>query len=295
MFSLGADTGGSIRMPAAGCGVQGHKPTYGLVSRHGILPNCWSLDVPGPLTWTVEDCAIVMQALAGHDARDAGCVDRPVPDYRAALARGVKGLTIGVVRHTGDGVVMDDAIVKGIDDVVRALRDQGARLIELSLPSSPSDYRKVTALISGTERATVHEKEFREKAHLMGRELREAIMAGSAARAVDYVAAQRRRHELATAMDALIRNVDALVLPGSMHTAPSFESPSEVKRFMSESCTTAFNVSGHPAIVIRTGFDANGVPTNAQIAGRYFDDATVLCVAHAYETAREWHRMRPKL
>ena len=109
VFALGADTGGSIRAPAAGCGVQGLKPTYGRVSRHGILPNCWSLDVPGPLAWTIEDCALVLQAISGHDPRDPGCADVPVPDYLGSLAKGVRGLTIGIVRDLGSSRNADPA------------------------------------------------------------------------------------------------------------------------------------------------------------------------------------------
>jgi aspartyl-tRNA(Asn)/glutamyl-tRNA(Gln) amidotransferase subunit A len=176
MFALGADTGGPIRAPAAGCGIQGFKPTYGRVSRHGILPNCWSLDVAGPMTWTIADSAHVLQAIAGFDARDPGSADVPVPSYLDRLADGVVGLTIGIVRDIGHPVGIDAANAAGIDDVASVLKDAGARLVDVTLPGPPLIYRQVTTLISGSERASAHERDFiaRDK---MGRELRDSLMA----------------------------------------------------------------------------------------------------------------------
>jgi aspartyl-tRNA(Asn)/glutamyl-tRNA(Gln) amidotransferase subunit A len=295
MFALGADTGGSIRAPAAGCGIQGFKPTYGRVSRHGILPNCWSLDVVGPMTWTIEDCAHVLQAIAGFDARDPGCADVPVPNYLDRLADGVAGLTIGIMRDVDHSVAIDPANAAGIEDMASVLIDAGARLVDVSLPGPPLIYRQVTTLISGSERASAHERDFIAHGDRMGREFRDSMMAGLAARSVDYLAAQRRRRELAAAIDAVVASVDALLLPGMLHTAPPASDPERVKAFMSDAMTTAFNISGHPALAVRTGFDHDGLPTNAQIVGRYFDEATVLRVAHTYERARKWHERRPPL
>jgi len=292
MFALGADTGGSIRAPAAGCGIQGFKPTYGRISRHGILPNCWSLDVAGPMTWTISDCAHVLQAIAGFDPRDPGCADVAVPDYLARMADGVAGLTIGIMRDIGHSVSIDSANAAGIEDVASVLTDAGARLVEVSLPGPPLIYRQVTTLISGSERASAHEGDFIAHGDQMGRELRDSVMAGLAARSVDYLAAQRRRRELAAAVDAVVAGVDAVLLPGTLHTAPPASDADKVKAFMSDAMTTAFNISGHPALAVRTGFDQDGLPTNAQIVGRYFDEATVLRVAHTYERALAWHTRR---
>jgi aspartyl-tRNA(Asn)/glutamyl-tRNA(Gln) amidotransferase subunit A len=171
----------------------------------------------------------------------------------------------------------------------------GARLLTIVLPGPPLIYRQVTTLISGSERASAHERDFIEHGNKMGRELRDSIMAGLAARAVDYLAAQRRRRELAVAIDAVVAGVDAVLLPCTLHTAPPALDPEKVKAFMSDTMTTAFNISGHPALSIRTGFDDEGLPTSAQIVGRYFDEATVLKVAHTYERARRWHERRPAL
>ena len=293
MFALGSDTGGSIRAPAALCGVQGMKPTYGRISRYGLLPNCWSLDVAGPLTWTIEDSAIVMNALAGKDERDSGTADEPVPDYTRGLDGGVRGLRIAVIRDAQHPEPADPAVAAGIDDVVSVLAGEGALIFEVELPLPPARYREVTTLISGTERATVHEKDFVEHADLMGRELRQSIMTGFAHRAIDYVAAQRRRRELAQSMNAFVKEYDAVITPCLNHTAASMSDAAAVKRCQMAGATTAFNISGHPALSLRTGFDADGLPTSAQIAGRYFDESSVLRVAQAYERARDWHTRRP--
>jgi aspartyl-tRNA(Asn)/glutamyl-tRNA(Gln) amidotransferase subunit A len=295
MFALGADTGGSIRAPAAGCGIQGLKPTYGRISRHGILPNCWSLDVVGPMTWTIEDCAHVLQAIAGFDARDPGCAELAVPNYLARLDDGVAGLTIGIVRNVEHAVPIDPANAAGIEDIARVLSEAGANLVEVALPGPLTIYRQITVLISGSERASAHERDFIEHGDKMGREFQDSMMAGLAARAVDYLAALRRRRELAAAIDAVVSGVDAVLLPGMLHTAPPAQDAKKVHAFMLDAMTTAFNISGHPALALRTGFDQDRLPTNAQIVGRYFDEATVLRVAHTYERARKWHERRPPL
>ncbi|WP_233233815.1 amidase [Bordetella sp. LUAb4] len=296
MFALGSDTGGSVRLPAAACGLQGMKPTYGRVSRHGILPNCYTLDVPGPLTWTVEDSAIALRAMAGHDARDPGSVDAPVPDYLAGLERGVRGLRIGIVRDLGaEGERVDAANWQGIEDMARVLLAQGATLVDVCLPAAVTDYRQASSVINWTESLSIHEQDFMTRAGDMGQALRDKMMNGFMTRAVDYLAAQRRRRELAAATDALLRSVDALVLPCAFHTAPPYADPERVIAYTADTACPPFNMSGHPAMAVCTGFDAAGLPTNAQIVGRWFDEATVFQVARAYERDTAWRAQRPKL
>lgn len=295
VFALGADTGGSIRAPAAACGITGLKPTYGRISRHGILPNSWSMDVPGPMAWTVEDCALILQATAGYDPADSATVDIAVPDYLAALEGGCRGLRIGYIPDVGDGIVSDHAVRAGMEDLIAVLKDAGAVIEETRLPLPPARYREVTSLISGSERATVHEADFKAHADLMGEELRGHIMMGSSARAVDYIAAQRMRRVLADGLADLIDKHDALVLPGAHHTAPPIADAQKVRDFMGHSVTAVFNVSGHPALAIPTGFDEAGLPTSCQIVGRYFDEASVLRVGRVYERARPWVTRRPEL
>jgi aspartyl-tRNA(Asn)/glutamyl-tRNA(Gln) amidotransferase subunit A len=296
MVAMGSDTGGSVRLPAAACGLQGLKPTYGRISRYGILPNCYSLDTAGPLTWSVEDNAIMMQVLAGYDVRDPASADQPVPDYLASLHTGVRGLTIGIVRDMGaDGEQLDAANRAGVEDVARVLAAEGARVIEIVLPALPSSYRQVSSVINWTESLSIHEHDFMHRAHDMGLALRDKMMHGFMTRGVDYLAAIRRRRELTLSTDALLRTVDALVMPCAFHTAPPFADADRVKAFTTDSACPVFNISGHPAMSIRTGFDAAGLPTNAQIAGRWFDEATVLRVAQTYERATAWHLKRPQL
>jgi aspartyl-tRNA(Asn)/glutamyl-tRNA(Gln) amidotransferase subunit A len=296
MAALGSDTGGSVRLPAAACGLQGMKPTYGRVSRHGILPNCYTLDVPGPLTWTVQDNALMLRAIAGHDPRDPGSARAEVPDFLAGIEAGVRGMTIGVVRNLGEAdSLLDDSNRAALEDMVRILEGEGARIVEVSLPVPVSEYRKATSVINWTESLSIHEQDFMTRAELMGQALREKMMSGFMTRAVDYLAAQRRRREIAAATDALVRSVDALVLPCAFHVAAPFSDFDRIKAFTAETACPPFNASGHPGMSVCTGFDADGLPTNAQIVGRWFDEATVYQVARAYERATNWRAARPQL
>ena len=296
MFALGSDTGGSIRLPAAACGLQGMKPTYGLVSRAGILPNCWSLDVAGPLTWTVEDAAIVLRAIAGHDDADPASARSQPVDYLAGLRTGVSGLRIAVIREFGEGAAaVAPSIAAGVDAAAETLARLGAEITEARLPAPLRLYESVTSIIGWSESYSIHERDFLERGGEMGQALRDKLMSGFNVRAADYLAAQRQRRSLALATDAFVRGYDAVLMACAMSTAPPFSDPEAVIDFTRHKLTTPFNVSGHPAMSVCTGFDAAGLPTNAQIVGRYFDEATVLRVGHAYETATPWRNRRPIL
>jgi aspartyl-tRNA(Asn)/glutamyl-tRNA(Gln) amidotransferase subunit A len=296
LFALGSDTGGSVRLPAAACGLQGLKATYGLISRAGCLPNCWSLDVNGALTWTVEDNAIVTQTMAGYDAKDPASVETALPDFRKSLHAGVEGLVIGVVREFGsESAAIEPRIAQATDDAAKVLADAGAELRDMTLPASLATYQQATGTINVTESLSIHEQDFMTRSHLMGRSLREKMMSGFAVRAVDYLAALRLRRSLANSTDAMIRSCDAIIMPGAFHVAPRFSDRDLVGRFSSESTTSVFNLTGHPAISILAGFDDDGMPLNVQVVGRYFDEATVLRVAQAYEAATTWRLRRPEL
>ncbi|HWK45205.1 MAG TPA: amidase [Stellaceae bacterium] len=296
MFALGTDTGGSIRLPAAGCGVIGLKPTFGLVSRAGILPNCWSLDVAGPLTRTAEDAALVLRALAGHDPADPASVEVAAVDYLHDLHRGVRGLTIGLVRDLGEGgpPLMPD-LRAGLERMAAVLETLGARVVEVRLPASLPAYKHVNSIINWSESFSIHEVDFLERRHLMGKALRDKMTTGFTVRAADYLAAQRQRRVLARATDALVRSVDALLLPCTTLTAPPIDAAEAVIAFTRDAVTSPFNVSGHPAMSIPTGFTAGGMPLNAQIVGRFFDEAMVLRIAAAYQAAAGWHTARPSV
>ncbi|GGF55131.1 glutamyl-tRNA(Gln) amidotransferase [Azorhizobium oxalatiphilum] len=296
MFALGSDTGGSIRLPAAACGLQGFKATFGRVSRAHCLPNCWTLDHTGPLTWTVEDNAIVMQAISGFDPADPSSADVAVPDYRKSLHAGVKGLVIGFVRDLGaEGEALDDANAQALEDAARVLEAQGAIIREVTLPAPLAHYRSVTKVINWSESYSIHEQDFLERSALMGQALREKMMSGFNVRAADYLAATRLRRSLVDATDALVRSCDALLIAGAFHVAPRFDAPDTVTPFTADTATTVFNVTGHPALSVCTGYDPGGLPLNAQIVGRFFDEETVLRVAQSYEAATPWRSRRPTL
>lgn len=296
MVALGSDTGGSVRLPAAACGLQGIKPTYGRVSRHGILPNCYTLDVAGPLTWTVEDSALMLRAISGYDAQDPGSARVDVPDFLEGMESGVRGMTIGVIRDLGaSDALLDASNRSALEAMIETLHKEGAKIVEVKLPAPVDDYRHTGSVINWTESLSIHEKDFMDSNELMGQALREKMMSGFMTRAVDYVAAQRRRRELTNSLDALVCSVDALVLPGAFHVAPPFADPDRLKAFTTDTAMTPFNLSGHPGMSVCTGFDEQGLPTNAQIVGRWFDESTVFKVARAYERATDWRARRPLL
>jgi aspartyl-tRNA(Asn)/glutamyl-tRNA(Gln) amidotransferase subunit A len=295
-FALGSDTGGSVRLPAAAAGVPGMKATYGRVSRAGILPNCWSLDVAGPLSWTVADNALLLGAMSGYDPRDPQSADVPVPDYTAGLETGVKGLVIGVIRDFGpDAPALASDVAANLAKAEAALVAAGASLVEIALPAPMESYRQVVSVINWGESFSIHEKDYVERGHLMGKALRDKMTSGFALRAVDFIAAHRRRRELAVATDAVIRTCDAVLAPCTFMTAPTFAEPDALMTFIMHAATSIFNVTGHPALSIPTGFGASGLPTSAQIVGKLFDEATVYRVARTIEAAVFDPAVRPVL
>jgi aspartyl-tRNA(Asn)/glutamyl-tRNA(Gln) amidotransferase subunit A len=294
--ALGSDTGGSVRIPAAACGLVGFKPTYGRLSRAGILPNSFSLDHPGTLTWTAEDAAILMRALAGYDLRDPSTVDRPVPDFASDLGRGVKGLRLGVIRrfHVND-VAAAPEIVAAIDAALSVLVDLGAQLVELDFPVALKDYRLCTRIIGTAEALSAHEDDFLERRALMGKALSDKLMGGLFIRATDYLKAVRWRRELALKADAVIASCDAVICAGTLRLTPCVDDVAGMKDYVMGSAMHVFNATGHPALAQCVGFDSNGMPLTMQIVGRYFDENTVLRVAASYEAATPWRGRRPQV
>lgn len=292
--TLGSDTGGSIRGPAAACGIAGLKPTYGLVSRRGVIPNCFTHDHAGPLAWTTEDVAILMQVIAGHDPEDPGSADVPIPDYCQALTGDVRGLVIGVPADWLEKELpLAPATKAAFDAALEVFRGLGATVRPVVLPPLQQfdDAKKVIAV---AELFTIHGRDLRTRPELFGASLRYRIIAGGLVRAEDYIQAQRQRTDLARAMQKVMSTVDLLMLPtgepaGKLEPVP----PSTL--FTKASLTTPFNVGGNPALSICSGFAANGLPFSLQIVGRLFDDATVLRAGDAYEKATPWRDRRPAL
>jgi aspartyl-tRNA(Asn)/glutamyl-tRNA(Gln) amidotransferase subunit A len=291
--TLGSDTGGSIRGPAAANGIAGLKPTYGLVSRRGVIPNCFSHDHAGPLAWTTEDVAILMQAIAGHDPEDPASADVPVPDYRAALTGDVKGTVIGVPYEWFEQLPPSAATMRALEDALTVFKDMGAEVRPVSLPPL-RDYEYTKKVIAVAELFTIHGHDLRTRPELFGSSLRYRIIAGGLVRAEDYILAMRARTDLARAMQAVMATVDVMMLP-TQEPAGKLEPVPPETLFTKLSFTTAFNVGGNPALSVCNGYAENGLPFSLQIVGKLFDDATVMRFGDAYEKATPWRQLRPDL
>ncbi len=289
----GSDTGGSIRLPAAYCGVTGLKPSYGRVSRHGVLPLAYSLDHVGPLAWTVEDCAILLQAMAGHDPADPASAEQPVPNYRAALRADLRGVRIGVVRHFFESdYQIDDEARSAIDAALTVMRGLGAELREIRL-SPLQDYGACGWLVLIGESWAVHEKVMRKRFADYGRMMRNRVVLGAFLGAGDYIQALRLRRELNNEMGAAMRDLDVLITGITPGEAPRIDEKLGYESFQ-RPLMMPFNVTGQPAMAVRCGLSRSGLPLSLQIAGKPFDEASVLHVGHAYEQATGWREIRPK-
>src|SRR5215472_1028314 len=293
--ALGSDTGGSIRGPAALCGIVGLKPTYGLVSRCGVYANSYSFDHAGPMTWTVEDCAILLQTIAGHDPADAASATRAVPEYRAALTGDIRGLHIGVVRHLHEDDCPASAEVRAaLEAAFAVLRSLGATLGEARLRPA-QDYFDVKVTIAESELLAVHEQALRTRPGDFGEDFLGRVLPAVLIGARDYVQAQRERRRMVAEMAPVYADFDVLLTATAGAPAPRLDSWRTIEFWKRASLTTPFNVTGGPALAQCIGFASNGLPLSMQVVGRPFDDATVLRVAHAYEKATPWRERRPQL
>ena len=295
-MAMGSDTGGSIRWPAAWCGLAGLKPTYGRVSRAGIMPLSFSLDHAGPLTWTVEDAAIVLQAIAGHDASDPASARCPVADYRAALAGGnLRGLRLGVARAMFErDCVGSEEMLSAFDESVGVLRELGASIAEIELPPLAL-YNATAYLIARSEGFAIHEKALRERPQDYGALARDRLTIGAYVRASDMVQAMRRRQMLVEATTAAMGGVDAILLPTAPDPAPRLGDLAPYFGNQRPTYMRPFNLTGQPALSVCNGFDNAGLPLSLQIVGRCFDEAMVLRIGHAYERTTPWRGRRPQL
>ena len=293
--AMGSDTGGSIRLPAAFCGTAGIKPTYGRVSKRGVLPLSFTLDNAGPLAWTVEDCAILLQATAGHDPLDPASAEVAVPDFRASLHEGLKGLRLGLVRHwyETDGRA-SDAVVAAMDSTVEVFRSLGAEVRDITLRPL-AEYQACMRIITLSESFAIHGDRLRERPGDYGEVFRYRIMPGALVSAPDYVQALRQQRILAQGMYDALREVDALIMPSIWGEAPLMAPMRAEANFASPPLTNPTNVSQLPTLSLCNGFSARGLPLSLQIAGRAFDEAMVLRIGHAYEAATDWRSRRPAL
>lgn len=291
----GSDTGGSIRGPAALCGIAGIKPTYGLSSRSGILPLAYSLDHAGPMAWTAHDCALLLQGMAGHDPEDPASVDRPVSDFTADLGKGARGLRIGVVRHFFEtDNPASDATRAGIDAAMDFFAKEGAQVRDITL-SPMADYFAVGWLLMVTEAFALHGPWLRERFTDYCEMFRDRVALAAMLSGPDIVQATRRRRVLCREMADAMADLDVIVMASAVGEAPRIDNVPKWSGIEKPSFTMPCNVTGFPAISVCTGFGAGGLPVAMQLAAKPFHEPTLFRAAHAYETAMPWRAKRPAM
>jgi aspartyl-tRNA(Asn)/glutamyl-tRNA(Gln) amidotransferase subunit A len=294
--ALGTDTGGSVRHPASHCGIVGMKPTYGLVSRRGVFPLAFTLDHVGPMTRDVASNAMLLNAIAGHDAADPGSAAVRAENYARALKKGLRGLTIGYVRHFHETDQPATAeVAAAIDAAARVMSRHGAKVKTVTLPAL-DDFAGVNRAILMSEAAAIHGRWLREAPDGYSNLTRKRLAPGLFVRAEDYVNAQRRRRELVAAVEATLADCDLLLTASSMDPACRIDDPEAVEITYPRQARTPFNVTGHPALTLMCGLSqAEGLPLSLQLVGRFFGEATIYRAAAAYEAAAPWKDRRPAL
>lgn len=319
MAALGSDTGGSIRQPAACCGVVGLKPTYGRVSRYGLVAFASSLDQIGPITKDVEDSAILMNIIGGHDPLDSTSADIPLPDFRKALNKDIKGLRIGIPEeYFIEG--MDREVERSIRDAIKVIGDLGAKTIKISLPHT--GYAIATYYILATSEASSNLARYdgvkygfraekgsdlldmymKTRSQGFGSEVKRRIMLGTYALSSGYYEAyykkaQQVRTLIKRDFDNAFKTVDVIVTPTS--PTPAFRIGEKIEdplqMYLSDIFTISVNLAGVPAISIPCGFTSDNLPIGLQLIGKHFDEETILRVAYTYEQSTDWHKRRPDL
>lgn len=317
--SIGTDTGGSIRQPAALCGIVGLKPTYGRVSRFGMIAFASSLDQAGPLTKTVEDAALMLNVIAGGDPRDSTSVHIPVPDYTRHIVDGIKGIRIGVPKeYFIKGI--DAEIEESVKTAISVIEDLGGSIEEISLPHTeyavsvyyilaPSEASSNLARYDGVRYGfrvsganSLRDMYMRTRAQGFGAEVKRRIMIGTYALSAGYydayyLKAQRVRTLIKRDFEEAFKRVDVIVTPTSPETAFKIGEKTDdpLKMYLSDIFTIPCNLVGLPGISVPCGFTSDGLPIGLQILGKPFDEGTLLRVAHSYETHTNWRDRRPPI
>jgi aspartyl-tRNA(Asn)/glutamyl-tRNA(Gln) amidotransferase subunit A len=318
LAALGTDTGGSIRQPAAYCGIVGLKPTYGRVSRYGIVAFASSMDQVGPLTKNVRDCALMLEAIAGYDAADSTSANLAVPRYTAALTGNIKGLRVGVPREYFVAG-MQPEVEQAVRTAIRLLEKSGARIEELSL--AHTEYAVAAYYIVATAEASSNlarydgmrfghrarandltETYMKTREEGFGAEVKRRIMLGTYALSAGYydayyLKAQQVRSLIKKDFDQAFEVCDVIITPTAPTTAFRIGEKTEdpLQMYLSDIYTISINLAGLPALSLPCGFDSDALPIGMQIIGKPFDETTVLRLAYAYEQATEWHKQKPKL
>jgi len=297
-LAMGTDTGGSIRIPSALCGLVGLKPTYGRLSRYGMTVLSWSQDHPGPMTRTVEDCALVMNAVAGYDPRDPSSANMSIPDFTQSLTENIKGLRVGVPKEPFEDPV-DSEVEHFVRSAIELLGKLGATIHEMSWPMY-HESKAISSTILMAEATAYHSQLMKRQGSRLDPKVRLRLEAGLLISAVDYLQAQRARRLFYQQSCDLFKKVDLLAGPTVPITACNIGTEEVqigntllgVIPLLTQH-TRPYNLSGFPAITVPCGFSRNGLPVGFQLAGKPFDEASVLRGAFAYEQATEWHQRRP--
>ena len=297
--SLGEDTGGSIRGPANFSGLVGLRPSHGRVRRHGVLGGSWSMDTVGPISRSVEDAAITIQAIAGYDPKDRYSWNVPVPDYRQALTGDIQGIKLGVVQERMDSPNLDPEVRDTVAKAISAVGELGASSQDVSIPLAPKAGALTMSILS-VEWSNLHRPLFEPNIDELDHNNKIRFLTGSVIPAQFYYKAQKIRAVLRQQILDALEQVDVLVLPTGPVTAPPVESVPGVQSKEHAltglagriSFTGPFNLAGTPALSVPCGFSSSGMPMGLQIVGRPFAEETVLRVAHAYEQTTEWHNRR---
>ena len=297
MGSMGSDTGGSIRVPATFCGIVGFKPTFGLVSRYGVLPVSWTLDTVGPMTRTVRDAAFMLNAIAGHDSRDSSTSTLPVKDFSVDLDKEIKGIRIGILEEALSATI-EPEIGEIFQKAVVILKDLGACVEDVSISLlKPTKFSNIIML---TEYATVHEEVYKSQGDKISSQARNAIEDGLLIRGIDYVKANQEFISFKEDCASMWDSFDILIGPTERITAPTIKDASENKGDKNQiptlsSLVNFFNITGAPSLTVPCGFTSKGMPVGMQIAASEFNDPLVLRVAQAYENATKWHMLQPSI
>ncbi|HET7290557.1 MAG TPA: Asp-tRNA(Asn)/Glu-tRNA(Gln) amidotransferase subunit GatA [Thermodesulfobacteriota bacterium] len=317
--SIGTDTGGSIRQPASFCGVVGMKPTYGRVSRFGMIAFASSLDQAGPITKTVEDAAIILNVISGHDPMDSTCVNTQAPDYTLSLRDDIKGVKVGVPReYFIPG--MDKEVEEAAKKAIALVEDLGGEIVEISLPHTeyavityyiiaPSEASSNLARYDGVKYGyrtanaeTLRDMYFKTRAEGFGSEVKRRIMLGTYALSAGYydayyLKAQRVRTLIKKDFDDAFKKVDVIMAPTAPEVAFRFgeKTGDPIKMYLSDVLTIPCNIAGLPGISVPCGFSSDGLPIGIQVLGKPFDECSVIHVAHAYEQRAGWRDRKPDI
>lgn len=296
-LAMGTDTIGSIRDPAGYCGIAGFKSTYGLVPRTGVIPLAYSLDHCGPMCRSVEDCAMVLDAVAGHDPLDPDSIDRRYHRTRAQLRKGIAGMRIGVACDLQTrNPDLDPETHKAIGAALEILKGLGAKLVAVELPKL-EDWDACCLIILYGEAYAIHERDLKERPDQYAMITRARLLTGEKLTAADYIQALRLRREVRRRYASAMLGLDAIVTASTMAPAPPVDDLIGPPYFRARDRLEGalFNLVGAPALSVCCGFSIDGLPLSLQIAGIPFADATVLRIGHTYEQATPWHERRPVL